>query len=159
MPKTQSQDNWCKRVKAARTNYCFNFQLQTEWKPKHCWWKLPNTLFRNSSAHVLWFFFLFKWSRLWNYPHFESAYHHSTWALYKKKKKQLSGMTEKIYHSRTYWSPVAYSSFQVYLPTEDEEKSNRWTPEKDHLFQARFRSETKRTLRDPTSHEEPSSYF
>lgn len=61
MPKNgetpQSQDNRCRRVKAARTNCSFSFQLQTEWKPKHCWWKLPNTLFRNSSAHVLWVFF------------------------------------------------------------------------------------------------------
>ena len=52
----QSQDNQCRRVKAARPTCCSSFQLQTEWKPKHGWWKLPNALFRNSSAHVLWFF-------------------------------------------------------------------------------------------------------
>lgn len=153
VPKMENhhKDNWCRGAEAATTNCCFPSQLQSEWKPNHCWWKLPNSLFRNSSAHVLWGFFPFHWSQLWNYPIVKVPFIRAPRCFIKK----LCGTTEKIHHSKTFWSLVADFSFQVYFLPEDEEKKQQTDSRKrPSCFQARFRSETKRTLRDPSSHEE-----
>lgn len=132
----------------SRTNCWFSFQLQTECKPKHCWWKPPNTLFRNSSAHVLCFLSLL------------NDHNYEVICILKVPITIASGSFIKI---RLAWqrslqnllSPVAYSSFQVLSTDQRWGKSDRWTPEKTaSCFQVRFRSETKLTSTDPTSHEE-----
>lgn len=144
-----SQANGCRRAQAARTNCCSSFQLQTECKPKHCWWKPPNTLFRNSSAHVLCFL-----SHL-NDHNYEvtcilKVYHHSIWELY----KNMSGMTQNTYHSRTYCLLLLIPHFRCIYWPKMRKKRQMNSRKTASCFQARFRSETKLTSTDPTSHEE-----
>lgn len=101
---------------------------------------------------VLGFFFLFKWSQLWSYPHFESAYHHSTWALYKKKKAVWHDRDLSLKNLLVFRCLFLISGVSTDKGWGKKQQIN--SRKRSSCFQARFRSETKQTLRHPTSHEE-----
>lgn len=103
------------------------------------------------------FFFLFKWSQLWSYSHFESAYHHSTWALYKKKKAVWHDRDLSLKNLLVFCCLFLISGVSTDKGWGKKQQMN--SRKRSSCFQARFSSETKKTLRHPTSHEEQVGIF
>lgn len=150
MEKQHRAETECRRVKAATTVSCSTSSCK-QWEPKLGWWKLPNTLFMNCSAHVL-------------SPHPHPSTPPSP---FNERDYEITGILKlpittapgcfiktKSHHSRTQQCAVAYFSCRVHLPPKDKEKAT----DENHLhFQARFRAEKMNTKR-PNFPRRSSSY-